>query len=321
MTSLESLYVELADSVRSDWADRLRSSAITIMDPAKNGHMRKWLNALRDLPDFTVTHTDFASPVVTFDGDCSDKQRSRLRESLRAFYPWRKGPFDLFGVEIDAEWRSDQKWLRVAPHVDLSDKDVLDVGCGNGYYGWRMLGAGARRIVGLEPYPLYNMQHRLIKTFASNAANFVVPATDRVLTANLELFDVAFSMGVLYHCKNPIGHIESLRQSLKSGGEVVLETLVVDGNEQTALIPEDRYAKMRNVWLIPSALMLVRLLHRAGLRQIEVVDVTQTTPAEQRSTDWMRFESLQDFLDPNDSMRTIEGLAAPKRAVIVARKP
>ena len=318
---LESFFAELAEDGHGWWANDLRTAANEIMAPATNGHMRAWEEAIQRLPPLSTERANLNMPAVTVGGPCSDNDRNRLLKSLRAFHPWRKGPFDLFGIEIDSEWRSDQKWARVAQHVELANKDVLDVGCGNGYFGWRMLGAGARRVVGLEPYPLYNMQHRLVKTFLPDLPNYVVPATDKALLSCTELFDVCFSMGVLYHSKNPIGHLESLRSSLRRQGAVVVESLVVDGDQQTALIPEDRYAKMRNVWLIPSVLMLSRLLYRAGFRNVEVVDIAATTQTEQRSTEWMTFESLCDFLDPSDQTRTVEGLPAPKRAMLVARKP
>ncbi|MEW8068099.1 MAG: DUF1698 domain-containing protein, partial [Candidatus Thiodiazotropha endolucinida] len=45
-----------------------------------------------------------------------------------------------------------------------------------------------------------------------------------------------------------------------------------------------------------------------------------TTIEEQRATEWMRFESLADYLDPADRSLTIEGYPAPRRAVFVARQ-
>jgi len=48
-----------------------------------------------------------------------------------------------------------------------------------------------------------------------------------------------------------------------------------------------------------------------------VVDVSPTTPDEQRTTDWMTFHSLKDFLDPDDPTRTIEGYPGPIRATLV----
>jgi tRNA (mo5U34)-methyltransferase len=35
----------------------------------------------------------------------------------------------------------------------------------------------------------------------------------------------------------------------------------------------------------------------------------------------MDFHSLKDFLDPNDTSKTIEGYPAPKRGLFIATKP
>ena len=55
-------------------------------------------------------------------------------------------------------------------------------------------------------------------------------------------------MGVLYHRRSPIDHLLELKGCLQTGGELVLETLVIDGGLGEVLVPENRYAKMRNVW-------------------------------------------------------------------------
>ena len=62
------------------------------------------------------------------------------------------------------------------------------------------------------------------------------------------------------------------------------------------------------------------MLERCGFTDIRVVDSTRTTVEEQRSTDWMTFESLADFLSPTDHTRTVEGHPAPLRAMLLARK-
>lgn len=63
-------------------------------------------------------------------------------------------------------------------------------------------------------------------------------------------------MGVLYHRRSPLEHLWQLKDQLVQDGELVLETLVVEGDENTVLVPGDRYAQMRNVYFIPSALAL-----------------------------------------------------------------
>ncbi len=234
--------------------------------------------------------------------------------------PWRKGPFQLFDVFIDTEWRSNLKWSRLAPHLNLEDRDVLDVGCGNGYYGWRMLEAGARSVIGLDPNLLFVMQFAALRRYLGPLPNFVVPAGDTIIIPNLKLFDTVFSMGVLYHRKSPIEHLLLLGHALKPGGHLVLETLVIDGDGHQVLIPEDRYAQMNNVWFLPTCSLLERMLLRCGFKEIEVVDVTRTTVEEQRGTDWMTFNSLPDFLHPDNPSLTIEGYQAPTRAILMARK-
>lgn len=106
---------------------------------------------------------------------------------------------------------------------------------------------------------------------------------------------------------------------MRAGGELILETLVVEGDAQTVLMPGERYAKMRNVWFIPSTAALTQWLSRVGFSDIRVVDLNITSLEEQRATAWMENESLIDFLDPSDHSKTIEGYPAPLRAVLVAR--
>jgi tRNA (mo5U34)-methyltransferase len=86
------------------------------------------------------------------------------------------------------------------------------------------------------------------------------------------------------------------------------------------LIPQERYAQMRNVWAIPGLNPLQQWVAEAGFVDIEVLDVTRTTTAEQRRTAWMTYHSLADFLDPLDKNKTIEGYPAPTRSIIRAHK-
>ena len=242
-----------------------------------------------------------------------------LADQLKVFHPWRKGPFHLHGIHIDTEWRSDWKWDRVLPHLQpLEGRAILDVGCGNGYHCWRMLGEGARLAIGIDPSLGFVCQFFAMQHFIRDSRAWVLPLGIEDLPPAPGAFDTVFSMGVLYHRKSPIEHIEQLCSFLRPGGELVIETLVVDGPEGYSLIPHDRYAKMRNVWFIPSVPTLELWLKRCGLKNIRTVDRCATSTEEQRSTDWMTYESLPDFLDPADASKTIEGHPAPQRAVIIA---
>jgi tRNA (mo5U34)-methyltransferase len=244
------------------------------------------------------------------------------RELLLSLSPWRKGPFRVGGVDIDSEWRSDLKWQRCAQAVDsLEGRAVLDVGSGNGYYALRMRDAGARAVIGIDPTILYVMQFLAVRHFEPRGCVFVLPFRLEELPREPRAFDTTFSMGVLYHQRSPLAHLQQLRGTLRPGGQLVLETLFVPGEESYACTPEDRYARMRNVWLLPTIAELTTWLRRSGFRDIEIVDQSITTTDEQRSTEWMRFESLAEALDPADPGRTVEGWPAPRRVVAVAHAP
>lgn len=241
--------------------------------------------------------------------------------ALESLKPWRKGPYQLGSTFVDTEWRSDWKWLRIEPHLaSLKGRSVLDIGCGNGYHLFRMLGAGASMALGVDPTILFNYQFELIQRVSADNNAFLLPLRGEHLPA-FKCFDTVFSMGVLYHRRSPVDHISELLSFLRPGGELVLETLVVEGDEQTILIPEDRYAKMANVWFIPSPQALARLVSRAGFCDVRVVDVSVTTTEEQRATRWMDFQSLPDFLSPDDGSKTVEGYPAPTRATLIATRP
>ncbi|NRB41962.1 MAG: tRNA 5-methoxyuridine(34)/uridine 5-oxyacetic acid(34) synthase CmoB, partial [Pseudomonadales bacterium] len=245
----------------------------------------------------------------------------QLNKSLMGLHPWRKGPFDFFSTSIDTEWRSDWKWQRIAPHIsDLKNRSVLDVGCGSGYHCWRMRGEGAAFVLGIDPSPKNLFQFQAFKQYIPEEPVHLLPLRCEDMPDNMPVFDTVFSMGVLYHRRSPFDHMEELKNLLRPGGELVLETLVVDGEDNTVFVPGSRYAQMRNVWFLPSAETLKSWLKRLGFKNIRIIDITQTSIKEQRTTDWMTFHSLENFLDPDDHNKTIEGYPAPKRAFIIAEK-
>ncbi|KPY84368.1 tRNA 5-methoxyuridine(34)/uridine 5-oxyacetic acid(34) synthase CmoB [Pseudomonas syringae pv. tagetis] len=319
MIDLAPLVRRLAGTPLADWANGLQAQLDTKMAKG-HGDLQRWQSALDALPDLQPERVDLTDSF-TLEGSCNGETRTVLRNALLGLSPWRKGPFNVFGVHIDTEWRSDWKWSRVSPHLDLKGKRVLDVGCGNGYYQWRMLGAGADSVIGVDPNWLFFCQFQAMQRYLPDLPAWHLPFALEDLPANLEGFDTVFSMGVLYHRKSPIDHLLALKDCLVKGGELVMETLVVPGDVHQVLVPEDRYAQMRNVWFLPSVPALELWMRRAGFTDVRCVDVSHTTVEEQRSTEWMRFQSLSDYLDPADHSKTVEGLPAPMRAVIVGRKP
>ncbi len=297
------------------------SISSNVTEPVNHGDKDQWLEAIDSIPSLDSKCFEVKEGVPTFSTE--EKNTDSLKTALLALHPWRKGPFQIGDVAIDAEWDARKKWEIVEQAVDsLEGRDVLDIGCSNGYYLWRMLESKANRALGVEPYPPNIFQFKLCHQLAGSPESIkLLPSTFEVMPQKLRAFDTVFSMGVLYHRRNPLEHLMQIREQLKSGGQLVLETLIVDGDENTCLMPEGRYQQMNNVWFLPSAPHLVRWLERCKFKQVEVKDIRPTSIEEQRSTEWMKFQSLEQFLDPQDLTKTIEGYQAPTRCLITAYAP
>lgn len=321
MIDFRPFYQQIATSPLSDWLETLPLQ-IKEWEKQTHGDYAKWSKIIDFLPDLTADTVDLKNAVKsdrTY--PLSEGEKQRIIHHLKQLMPWRKGPYHLFGIHVDCEWRSDFKWERVLPHLaPLKDRTILDVGCGSGYHMWRMLGEGAKMVVGIDPTELFLCQFEAVRKLLNNdrRVNLIPLGIEQMQP--LAAFDTVFSMGVLYHRKSPLDHLTQLKNQLKKSGELVLETLVVDGDANTVLVPSDRYAKMKNVYFIPSVAALINWLEKVGFTHVRCVDAAPTTVKEQRKTDWLENESLIDFLDPNDPSKTIEGYPAPKRAVILANK-
>ncbi|MCP4430963.1 MAG: tRNA 5-methoxyuridine(34)/uridine 5-oxyacetic acid(34) synthase CmoB [Gammaproteobacteria bacterium] len=286
----------------------------------RHGDYARWNRSLTELPVIENARGKLDQSAVTVEGHCAEPEK--LKNVLQGLSPWRKGPYQIADIFIDSEWRSDYKWSRVLPHLSsLTGGRVLDIGCGNGFHCWRMLAENPRLVVGVEPSVLFNLQFRALQHYLNRKEACMLPFGIEALPDDMSWFDTVFSMGVLYHRKSPIDHLIKLKSLLIPGGELCLETLVIEGSEGELLLPADRYARMRNVWFIPSAKELASWLRRCGFESVQIISESITTTDEQRSTEWMKFESLKECLDSNCINFTVEGLPAPRRAILLANKP
>ncbi|MCP8898827.1 tRNA 5-methoxyuridine(34)/uridine 5-oxyacetic acid(34) synthase CmoB [Gilvimarinus xylanilyticus] len=320
MIDYHQLYQFLADHPRlKPWGQALPALVEKGLSPQRFGDLPGWLQALEQLPTITADQIDLKNQVAVW-GHASEVQIAQADTALRALIPWRKGPYQIHGIHIDTEWRSDWKWERIRDHIaPLKHRLVLDVGCGNGYHGWRMLGDGAERVIGIDPSPRFVVQFSAIKHFlGAQQPMDVLPLGIEALPRELKAFDTTFSMGVFYHRRSPMDHLRELKDTLKPGGQLVLETLVIEGKEGDVLVPPGRYAMMNNVWFLPSPATLQAWLKKCGFKDIQLIDQSPTTCNEQRATDWMTFHSLEKFLDPEDPSKTIEGHPGPLRATFTA---
>ena len=284
----------------------------------KNGNIPKWTNALNEINALTKGSLVLNEPYISIKniGTTSDNIEINFKKLL----PWRKGPFILNDLKLESEWQGNLKWRRLKDKIrPLKNKRVLDVGAGNGYFTLRMALEGAKKALGVEPFLLFNYQYAAIDTLIkSNPNSMLLPLRLEELPY-MPVFDSVFSMGVLYHQRDHMEHLSTLKKMMASDSELILETLIVDGPKDFAIIPEGRYANMRNVYCLPSIETLKSWLIDSCFKNIKLIDVSQTSPEEQRKTSWIGDNpaSLEDFLDSSDSNLTVEGYPAPKRAILI----
>ncbi len=257
--------------------------------------------------------------TITLEEEYSKNYLEQIENIAKRMLPWRKGPFKIDSLFIDSEWQSFIKYKIIEPHFNLNEKIVADVGCNNGYYMFRMLTQNPKKLVGFDPSPLFNLQFDFINHFIKSEIKYELLGIEHIEFYEHK-FDTIFCLGVLYHRSDPIGSLKSLFRSLNKNGELILDTFMIDGEDDICLTPKDRYSKIPNIYFIPTINALKNWCYRAGFKEVEVLAIKETNLEEQRKTKWINSQSLNDFLDPNNPALTVEGYPAPKRVYIKALK-
>ena len=255
--------------------------------------------------------------VIKISGAILDSEKKHINSLLYDLKPWRKGPFEIFDTFIDTEWDSSIKYNLLEKYFDLSNKCVADVGCNNGYYMFRMLQQNPKHIVGFDPSPHYKTQFDFLNHFIKSDIIYELLGIEHIEFYHRK-FDVIFCLGVLYHRSDPIKSLKSLKKSLNKNGVLFLDSFIIDGDDHVALTPKETYSKIPNIYFVPTVVTLTNWCKRAGFKNVEVLSIKKTSLNEQRHTKWLKGDSLENFLDPNNPNLTIEGYPAPKRAYIKA---
>jgi tRNA (mo5U34)-methyltransferase len=289
---------------------------------------KKWLTwkniapfqeAIRSLKTYEDVEVKLGDRVEVQIKDLSPQDAQQIKETALLMKPWRKGPFQINDLFIDSEWQSQIKYNLLEPYFDLKDKIVGDIGCNNGYYLFRMLSQGPKKLIGFDPSAIYYSQFQFINHFIKSDIVYELLGVEHVEFYEHK-FDTLFCLGVLYHRSDPVAMLKSLFKGLNKGGELILDTFMIDGEGEMCLTPRDRYSKIPNIYFVPTVNALKNWCFRAGFETVEVLEIMKTEPTEQRKTEWIETQSLEDFLDPDDHTKTVEGYPAPKRVYIKAMK-
>ena len=282
-------------------------------------NIRPSWEAIQSLPTPNNIQIKLGDTVEILSDNLSEEEEQFIYHSAKLLTPWRKGPFQVSKTFIDSEWKSNLKYNLLRPHFNLKDKIVGDIGCNNGYYLFKMMEDKPKRLVGFDPSAITYCQFKFLDHFIESGIIYELLGVEHVEQYE-HRFDVLFCLGVLYHRGDPIGMLKSLFKGLNEGGELILDTFMIEGEDDICLTPRDRYSKLRNIYFIPTVSALKNWCYRAGFTEIEVLDIVKTEQEEQRKTEWINTQSLDDFLDKNDQNKTVEGYPAPKRVYIKAKK-
>ena len=287
-----------------------------------HGNLNKWIKILNSLPIIPTNYLDYFGSSITIGekDEINEVQIKTLEKELLKLSPWRKGPFNIFGLEIDSEWRSDKKWQRIQSHLpNIKGMKIADIGCSNGYYSYKLLGLKPDLIVGMDKTALYVMQFLALKFYTKQIQELVVlPCSSEEFDFKKINFDLVLSMGILYHSKNPCNHLNSLKQLVKKNGYIILETIISNLPDNIDVNKNQTYAGMKNIGTIFTKKNLNDLMISNGFKNIEIVNDSFTDSSEQRSTKWMNGKSLREFILPNGN--TLEGYPPVCRSIFVAQK-
>jgi len=301
--------IKTLQNERNKWLERDSSKRFQIPYSVLSKYKAKYL-------DFSKDRIVIGAP-----DEISPNDKKIVKNALKEFMPWRKGPFSVFGIDIDAEWQSDRKWNRIKSYLpDFKDKVIADIGCNNGYYMFKMAELNPELVIGFDPTVHYYYTFKSLNKIAGcDNLQFELLGVEH-LHLFPDTFDVIFLMGILYHHQSPIELLKKVMIALKKGGALILETQGIPGKESVALFPEKRYAKVPGTYFVPTVNCLENFVKRAGFKEILTFDFHKMNNIEQRKTDWMTFQSYDDFIDNKDNNKTIEGYPAPIRIYLKAEK-
>ncbi|MEM1169875.1 MAG: tRNA 5-methoxyuridine(34)/uridine 5-oxyacetic acid(34) synthase CmoB [Cyanobacteria bacterium P01_H01_bin.35] len=284
---------------------------------------QKYYEATQTIADIQTDFFDFSNAVIKVGNsdELSSEQKQRFHQSLQTFCPWKKGPFELFGVTIDAEWRSDWKWQRILPHISsLKNRKVADIGCHNGYFMFRMAAQQPELVIGFEPYTKHFWNFQLIQNIVKQTTLAFELLGVEHIHYYPQFFDTIFCLGILYHHTDPIGLLRKMREALAPKGEIIIDCQGIPGDLPVALTPQKRYAQARGIWFLPTQSCLENWIGRAGFSDINCFFAAPLSVEEQRRTTWANIDSLSEFLSPDDPSFTVENYPAPWRYYAIARK-
>lgn len=285
-----------------------------------NDQLPQYQQLFTEPAGFISAKCDLNQPAVTIgiDSELTDHQRDSIYQHCRTLMPWKKGPYRLFGIDIDSEWRSDYKWQRLEKRLgNLKEQKVADIGCHNGYFMFRLASTDAKLIIGFDPNARWYFKFHFLQRFTQLPQLYYEPFGVEHLDLYENFFDTVLCLGILYHQTDPVTILRKIHNSLTTGGRLFVDCQGIAGDDDLVLVPRQKYAGASGQWYLPTRSALSNWLARTNYRNIEVFYDEPLSTDEQRATDWARIASLKNFID---GQQTVEGYPAPRRFYVVAQR-
>jgi len=119
--------------------------------------------------------------------------------------------------------------------IDLKGKRVLDIGCRDGLFSFLAESMGAEEIIGIDNDISKPATEFLIPYFKSKVKMVQMNLYD-LQPDSFGTFDVVFFPGVLYHLRYPFWGLRAIRDVLRIGGDLLIDTPIWEGDPNNALL-------------------------------------------------------------------------------------
>jgi SAM-dependent methyltransferase len=119
--------------------------------------------------------------------------------------------------------------------LDVKDKRVLDIGCRDGLFSFKAETMGAREVVGIDNDVSEPATQFLIPFFKSKIKMRQMNLYD-LKPDTFGLFDIVIFPGVLYHLRYPFWGLKIIREVMKTGGHLLIETPIWHGDPNKSLL-------------------------------------------------------------------------------------
>lgn len=196
-------------------------------------------------------------------------------------------------------------WAPISPeayHIpnDLTGKLVLDVGAWDGYWTFEALKRGAAHVTAIDDFSdtlgLDAAKNRTAWGTFDLCRAALGYSNDKCNRWNMSIydvgvnypksFDVIFLFGTIYHLRHPLLALDRLFESCKPGGEIYIESAILDDyspyrggigkgypsdeNRQIVMefYPENEYGDNPSNWFVPTLACLGHMVRAAGFTDV-----------------------------------------------------